>query len=385
MSAEPLRPLLVSPYGSIGGAQLVLLRLVDAMGQDFDPRGLVMDEGPMADLLQKRGVPTDVERLPGRRSILDFPAAARRVARRLDSERISLVHANGIKAAVFGMPLSRRLGVPLVWMKHDHVMDGAISRAIASRCDAVICVSEAMASQFPARIRERVAVVYPGAEPAGSNVPPGDELLIACVGRLDPAKGFTTLLRATAVLRQRGIDAHITVAGPVDRVHPEHADELVRLVDELGLGPYASVGWVDDLSDLYTRARVAAIASPPRRNGRPGEGAPIVLLESMAHGRPVVAPREGGISEIVGDAGTLVDDLTPTGLADALEPFLLDRRLAEEVGERGRERVERRFTLAQTVEGLGRVYRSVTELTPPAPANGSSRGTRRSRGPGRPR
>lgn len=373
MSAEPLRPLLVSPYGSIGGAQLVLLRIVDAMGEEFEPSGLVMDEGPMAGLLEKRGVATQVERLPGKRSILDFPGAARRVARHLEGQRISLVHANGIKAAVFGIALSRRLGVPLVWMKHDHVMDGAISRMLALRCDAVICVSETMASQFSPRVRKRVAVVYPGAEPAGSNVPPGDELMIACVGRLDPAKGFTTLLRATAILRGRGVDARITVAGPVDRVHPEHADELKRLVDELELGDHAAVGWVDDLSELYTRARVTAIASPPRPNGRPGEGAPIVLLEGMAHGRPVVAPREGGISEIVGDAGTLVDDLTPTGLADALEPYLLDRKLAEEVGARGRKRVAERFTLAHTVEGLGRVYRSVTELRPPAVASAGSR------------
>ena len=373
MTSEPLRPLLVSPYGNIGGAQLVLLRLVEAMGDEFAPRGLVMDEGPVAKLLEERGVPTQVEPLPGKRAVLSFRAAAARVAERLEGERISLVHANGIKAAVFGVPLSKRLGVPLVWMKHDHVMDGFVSRFVASRCDGVICVSEAMASQFPARVRERVSVVYPGAEPAPAPAPVGDELLITCVGRLDPAKGFAQLLRATAVLRERGLDARIVVAGPVDRVHPGHAAELARLVGELGLGDHASVGWVDDLTDVYTRARVAAIASPPRRNGRPGEGAPIVLLEAMGYGRPVVAPREGGICEIVGDAGTFVDDLTPDGLADALEPYLRDRELAAEVGARGRRRVEERFTLAHTVDGLARVYRRLSGVTP---RDGASAGIR---------
>ena len=363
--SSALRPLLVSPYANIGGAQLVLLRLVDAMDDDdFDPLGLVMAEGPMAQLLEERGVPTHVEDLPGKRAVVEFRAAAARAAERLRGEQVSLVHANGVKAAVFGVFLARRLGVPLVWMKHDHVTDGWVSRAVASRCDAVICVSEAMAAQFAGRLRERVAVVYPGAEPARSLSPIGHELLITCVGRLDPAKGFAELLRATALLRERGLDARIVVAGPVDRVFPEHAQELERLVTELGLEEHASVGWIDDLTDVYTRARVTAIASPPRPNGRPGEGAPIVLLESMAHGRPVVAPREPGIGEIVGDAGTLVDDLTPAGLADALEPYLRDRELAVEVGERGRARVEDRFTLAQTVERLGEIYRRVAAGEP---------------------
>jgi glycosyltransferase involved in cell wall biosynthesis len=363
MSAE-LRPLLVSPYANIGGAQLVLLRIVDAMGDDLEPLGLVMNEGPLAGLLEQRGVPTHVERLPGKRSLLRFRAAAARAAERLRSQQVSLIHANGVKAAVFGMFLSRRLGVPLVWMKHDHVTGRRVTRAVASRCDAVICVSEAMASELSGRLSDRVAVVYPGAEPVDSVTPVGEELLITCVGRLDPAKGFAELLRATALLRQRGLDARIVVAGPVDRVHPEHAAELEQLVTELGLDEHAQVGWVDDLTGVYTRARVTAIASPPRPSGRPGEGAPIVLLEAMAHGRPVVAPREGGIAEIVGDAGTLVDDLTPEGLAEALERYLRDRELAVEHGTRGRRRVEESFTLARTVERLGDVYRRVAAGEP---------------------
>jgi glycosyltransferase involved in cell wall biosynthesis len=354
-----LRPLFVSPYGDIGGAQLVLMRIIDSIGEGFDSRALVLGDGPLAGLMRDHGVPTEVEDLPGRRSTLQFRAAARRVADRFAGEDISLIHANGIKAAVFGIPLSRRLGVPLVWMKHDHVMDGLPSRLLAGRCDRVVCVSRTMASQFPDRLQPRVAVVYPGADLAASEAPPGPEQLIVCVGRLDPAKGFDRLLRATALLRERGLDATIAVAGPVDRVYPEHAGELAELVTALGLGEHAQVGWVDDLSDLYTRARVVAIASPPRPNGRPGEGAPIVLLEAMGYGRPVVAPREGGISEIVGDAGTLVDDLTPEGLADTIEPYLHDREMATDVGERGRARVAESFTLAHTVEGLRRVYQDV--------------------------
>ncbi len=154
------------------------------------------------------------------------------------------------------------------------------------------------------------------------------EPLIVCVGRLDPAKGFYDLIRATKILRERGVDARIRVAGPVDRIYPEHAGELEQLVVDLDLQEYAKVGWVDDLTALYRRCRVVAMASRPQVPGKPSEGAPTVLMEAMAQSRPVVAPREPGMTEVMGDVGTLVDQVDPEGLADALEPYLRDEVLA---------------------------------------------------------
>ena len=81
-----------------------------------------------------------------------------------------------------------------------------------------------------------------------------------------------------------------------------------------------------------------------RMRGRPAEGAPLVLMEGMSHGLPAVGPNEGGIAEVVGDAGTLVDDRTPEGYARALEPYVDLPEMSREVGERGHERVRRRFT-----------------------------------------
>ncbi len=354
-----LRPLLVSPYGNVGGAQLVLTRIVEAMGTDFAPRGVVMQEGPFADMLRARGVPSKVVHLPGKAAVRRFRSAAREVERWLGDDHVSLVHANGIKAAAFGFPLARHLGVPLVWMKHDHATDGVRAIVIAVCCDRIICVSEAMRDAFPQWIRGKVSVVYPGADLPPIVEPIADELLIASVGRLDPAKGFDRVLHATALLRARGVDVRTVIAGPVDRVHCEHADELRALVAELGLKGHASVGWVDDLDALYARARVVVLASGGRRHGRPGEGAPIVLAEAMAHGRPVVARRESGIEEVVGDAGTLVDEPTIGGLVAAIESYLSDARVAAEVGARGRRRVEERFTIARTVEGLRAAYATV--------------------------
>ena len=137
---------------------------------------------------------------------------------------------------------------------------------------------------------------------------------------------------------------------------PEHGDELRELASRSGLAGHAHIGWVDDLTELFESASVVALASRARPSGAPSEGAPTVLMEAMAHARPVVAPREAGIAEVVGDGGTLVDERTGTGFAAALEPLLRDRAHADEVGARGRERSKELFSFERTVETLEGLY-----------------------------
>jgi glycosyltransferase involved in cell wall biosynthesis len=369
-AGAPIRPLFIAPFGELGGSEMVMLRIVRGLDERFEPHALVLTPGALADRLRQAEVPTGVERLPGKQALLRMPAVALRQARALRGEGISFIHANQAKAAILGAMLAPRLGVPLLWMKHDHVFDGRPSLALASRCDRVVCVSRAMARQFEPRLGGRVSVAYPGVAVPASVAPLPERPHVVSVGRLDPAKGSVELLEAVALLRARGIDARVTIAGPEDRVFSEHGGELRELAGRLGLAEHSSIGWVDDLDELYASASVVVLASRVRPGGAPSEGAPTVLMEAMAHARPVVAPREAGIAEVVGDAGALVDDRTGEGFAGALAPYLADRALAEEAGRRGRERAERVFSLERTIETMTGIY---LEL--------SAAGSRRRRGP----
>lgn len=351
-----LRPLFVSPYAVIGGAEMLLLRMLETMRGDLDSTVLLMEDGALAPMLRERGIPTLIEQLTGRSAARRFPRVAVRLARHFKDQGISLVHANGIKAAVLGVPLARLLGVPLVWMKHDHAKDGAPTWLVGALCDRIVCVSGAMVAALPRHLRDRASLVYPGTALPSRIAPIGPRQLIAAPGRLDPAKGFADLIRATAILRDRGVAAEIEVAGPEDRVLHGYGEELRVLVRELGLTEHARVGLAPDISSLYSEARVVSIASRPGARGRPGEGAPTVLIDGMSHGRPVVAPREGGIPEVVGNAGILLDEVSPARLADALQVYLEDPKAAADAGLRGRRRVEERFTIANTVQKLRSVY-----------------------------
>ena len=354
-----IRPLFVAPFGEYGGSEMVLLRVIEDLGERFEGRALLLGPGPLERMLSESGLSVDVEPMLGKRALVRFPAAAAAWARRLEDERIDMIHANQAKAAIFSTFLARRLRIPLLWMKHDHFFDGRVAQAIGRRCDHVVCVSHTMAAQFTDEMPERVSVVYPGVRmpPPPKARPTGP--VIATVGRLDPLKAFGSVIRAVHLLRERGHDAKARLAGPVDRVYPEHATELRALVAELDLEGHVTIGFLDDLDEHYRSARVLVLSSPPKPGGLPSEGAPTVLMEAMAHGTAVAAARQPGTEEVMGEVGTLVDDLSPEGWANALEPYLRDPKLAAQVGREGRVRAEERFTMHRTVEQLEELYERV--------------------------
>jgi glycosyltransferase involved in cell wall biosynthesis len=87
----------------------------------------------------------------------------------------------------------------------------------------------------------------------------------------------------------------------------------------------------------------------------------LVLLEAGALGVPVVATAVGGIPEVVEDGvtGILVPPGQPDALADAVTRLLRDPERARAMGEAGRARVEREFTLERTIAGHLAVYESL--------------------------
>ncbi|HFC97728.1 MAG TPA: glycosyltransferase family 1 protein [Thermosulfurimonas dismutans] len=90
------------------------------------------------------------------------------------------------------------------------------------------------------------------------------------------------------------------------------------------------------------------------------EGFPRVLLEAMLLGKPVIAARIPGPSELVkdGETGFLVEPRQPEALARAIMKLLQDRELAQTMGEKGRKRVEQ-FDIRHYVSGVSRVFEEV--------------------------
>ena len=117
--------------------------------------------------------------------------------------------------------------------------------------------------------------------------------------------------------------------------------EMQCLAEKLGLSDKVTFhGWVppETAKKLVEAAR--AVVFPSLWH----EPAGLVTLEAAAYGRPVIASRVGGIPEYAHeDYSMLVEPNDVSGLASAIEQLATDRALAETMGQRGREAVEREF------------------------------------------
>jgi glycosyltransferase involved in cell wall biosynthesis len=237
-----------------------------------------------------------------------------------------------------------------------------LGRAAAAVADLVLAPSAATAEELVRDYgAERIAVV-PNATGArwweggasevgegGAGLEPGTLLF---VGRLRLRKGVEVLLHALAALRARGIAARLAIAGD-----GEHRAAVERALADLDLG-----GAVE-LLGRCDAARIARLLAGARALVVPSiyEGMPLVVLEAMAAGVPVVASSVSGIPEVVvdGETGWLVPPEDPAALAAALAVALEDPAEAARRGAAGRRRVEERYR----PEAVARVWEAALRAT----------------------
>jgi glycosyltransferase involved in cell wall biosynthesis len=175
-------------------------------------------------------------------------------------------------------------------------------------------------------------------------------LRILAVGTLHEVKGQVHLVDACAALVAAGVDVECTFVGEgPDRSSLEQRVERAGLTDRVrfaGRCPQPEV-----VAHLH-RADVLVAASVPTASGK-REGIPVVLIEAMATGLPVVASRLSGIPELVADGvtGILVEPGDVGALVTALQS-LLDPHRRRQLGEAGQRAVRDGFDLER---GAGRL------------------------------
>ena len=176
-----------------------------------------------------------------------------------------------------------------------------------------------------------IARFKPLPEPAG---PP----TMAFAGRLLDDKGIRTLVAAHRLLRARGSNVQLLIAGTPDPANPASVSpaEVASWNDEPGIN---WLGQVDDIGSLWARAHIAVL--PSRR-----EGLPLSLLEAAACGRAMVATDVPGCREVAipGVTGLLVPVDDANALADAIERLLREPELRAQFAAAARRLVVERFS-----------------------------------------
>jgi colanic acid/amylovoran biosynthesis glycosyltransferase len=175
---------------------------------------------------------------------------------------------------------------------------------------------------------------------------PQDSKTLVCVGRLCPQKGQMLLVEAFARCLEKHPDSRLVLAGD-----GEMRPELEALISGLGIQEQVRItGWLDEagVRGELRGARAMVLASF-------AEGLPVVIMEALAMGRPVVSTYIAGIPELVrrDECGWLVPSGDPAALCEALEDALAatPQRL-EELGRNGAAAVRERHSLSREVDRL---------------------------------
>ena len=180
---------------------------------------------------------------------------------------------------------------------------------------------------------------------------------VICVGRLSPEKGQSGLLDIFASIRQRVGDARLILvgSGPDERILRSQAERL-------GLGE--AVQFAGRLSEADTLDAIAAADVLVVSSFM--EGLPIVLMEAMALGTAVIAPRLAGIPELIDDGrnGLLFTPSNWNELEGRIERLLGDESLRARLVGQARQTVVREFDIARSADALASLFS--TEAKPAA-------------------
>lgn len=289
----------------------------------------------------------------------------------------ALVHHVALKPVIFGQIAATGMRMASVNMVAGlgsgfigHGLKASLMRFVLSRTLRFV-LNRARAITVVQNGDDRKALISLGIWPesirlvAGSGVDtaqltplpePDGRVTVGIAARMLEDKGIRPLVEAQSLLRARGHDIGLLLAGDPDPANRSSISE--REIQEFASRPGVEwLGHVENIRDLWARAHIAAL--PSRR-----EGLPKSLLEAAAFGRPIIATDVPGCRDVgVQDENALlvpVDDAE--ALAQAIERLASDKALRARFGKKSRERAETLFSSAAIGEKIVSIYRSLVDL-----------------------
>ena len=289
----------------------------------------------------------------------------------------TLIHAHGhpYLSSLIAAKLAKRYSKPFVLTQHntfikyenfwdtvERLNDFAVGKAVLKEADKIIVVSNATMKYVLSlgADPEKIKLLYNGVdlkrfkpltgvkdavrEKLGI---PKNALVVITVRRLVYKNGVDTLIDSAKIAIKKNPRLLFLVVG----TGPDFAEVKAR-IEQLGIGnSFRLMGFVSD-EDLPVYYNAADFFVLPSKSG---EGLPLVALEAMACGLPVVATRVGGIAEIMMEGyGKIVPPDNPDALAEAVLEF--SHRELSALKNGLRSRIEQKFSWDKNVERLVKTY-----------------------------
>lgn len=283
---------------------------------------------------------------------------------------VKVIHTHTPRTALLGGIVARRTGVPMVHHVHSptgkdtesgmrNVRNSLVERLSLYGAQRLIAVSGSLEQNLlargyrPGRVR-RVANGVPVGERLRRAFTVGGPLTLGMVALFRPRKGVEVLLDAMALLRRADVDVRLHAVGPFESTAYE--DSVKQRVARLGLAEQIVwTGFRSDIAAEFSHMHVFVLPSLF------GEGMPMVVLEAMAAGLPVVSTNVEGIPEVVRDGrdGIVVDAADAQALADAIARFARGDASASEMGDSGWHRQRESFSDIAMAASVATIYQEV--------------------------
>lgn len=303
-------------------------------------------------------------------AVASFPLAVH-LAEHLEADGCEHVHAHfATHPAAAAYVIHRLTAIPFSFTAHgsDLHRDRHMLAEKVRRAAFVVAVSEnnrdVILDECGPDMADRTVVVHCGID--GRRFParaplvraPNEALRIACLGTLHEVKGQTHLIEACRLLAAGGTPVALTFVGSGPDLGALQAQVVTAgLVDSVTFtGPLTQ----PEVRTVLEGSDVLATPSVPTADGR-REGLPVVILEAMAVGVPVVASRLSGIPEAVidGQTGLLVEPGDAKGLADALLRLDTDPDLGRKLADAARDLVSTSFDVNRSAQRLVELFGGV--------------------------
>ncbi|MGD0089225.1 MAG: glycosyltransferase family 4 protein [Planctomycetota bacterium] len=390
---EPLRVLLISAVGELGGAERSLCELLKALPRRrIEPHVCAPPDSTLARLLEAARVPVhEVPLRSFRRSahprvlygqVRALWRGAGQIAEICRAQGIQLLHANTNSAAFVAWEAARSTGLPFIWHCRDLTRLYVIARILSAGAAAVVAISGAVEQQLlqegvnPEKIRRidngiDLEPFLPSALHAAVRARVRANLgievrrpVLLSAGAYVPWKRHELFLETLVSVRRRLPSAVGLLAGS-DKFgeNDAYVSSLRARARQLSLGEDALkvLSEREDIPELMAAADVFVSCSEHEPFGR-------VLAEAGAAGLPVVSTRSGGKAEIIEDnvTGILAGQGDVEALAAACTRLLADPGLCRQMGGAARERVKALFDVKRTAGQLAALYESL--LKPQAAA-----------------
>jgi glycosyltransferase involved in cell wall biosynthesis len=218
---------------------------------------------------------------------------------------------------------------------------------------------EIIVKQCGEQFRDKIVVIHCGVDTQVFqpvvNRPSNGPFTILCTGTLHEVKGQTYLIEACQRLHARAIDFVCNFVG-----EGEDREMLAEQIVKAGLSERVHLlgrRTREEIAALLQAADVVVAPSVPTKGGK-REGIPVVLMEAMGSGVPVVASGISGIPELVEHerSGLMTPPRDSAALAAALERMYRDPALRQRLGEAGRDKVIREFDLLTNAAALAECF-----------------------------